>query len=197
MRRLCRGRRTAGPGVELAADAVELAEGAEHDGRIRARLPTRDARAVMDAELSDRRAREARPGDELRADHRPVGREAEPPGEVAADELERAVDVADVEVEHAADEAVPRVRVDPAHEGVHAREAVADDEVVPTRGLDEALELREVELQVGVGQEDPFAAGRGNAGPQRRSVSAVVVVMDDANPQVARGRGRGAGGRPG
>jgi hypothetical protein len=142
---------------------------------------------MTDAELHDPRPGQPCAGDELRADHGAVGGQGKPAGEVAPDELEGAVDVADVEVEHAPDEPVPRVRVGSPHQRVHPHEAVADDQVVVPRRLHEVLELGEVELEVGVGQQDPVAAGRGDPGSQRRAVSAVLVVDEHADARVAGG----------
>ena len=51
--------------------------------RVRAGLAARHARAVVHAELGDPRAGERGAGDELGADHRAVGREAQALGEVA------------------------------------------------------------------------------------------------------------------
>ena len=54
----------------------------------------------------------------------------------------------------------------------------------------------EVELQVGVGEEDPFQARRGDARAHRGAVAAVDVVHEHAHARVGRGAGLGqlAGG---
>ena len=54
-----------------------------HDGRVGARCAARDPRAVVDADSAIRRAGERGAGEELGGDHRAVGREREPLGEVA------------------------------------------------------------------------------------------------------------------
>jgi len=88
---------------------------------------------VRDPPLDVAEPRAVQAHDELGVDEEVVGLERELVADLGPHQLERAVDVADVEVEDAADEAVPRVGVHPAHERVHAREPVADDEVVAAR----------------------------------------------------------------
>src|SRR3954451_16288086 len=52
-----------GPGAgALGPGPAQLSEGAEHGRRLGAGLAAGDARAVVDAELGDRRAGERRPG---------------------------------------------------------------------------------------------------------------------------------------
>ena len=58
------------------------------------------------------------------------------------------------------------------------------------------VELGHVELQVGVGEEDPLQARRGETRADRGAVAAVDVVHEDAHTRVGRGAGLGqlAGG---
>jgi hypothetical protein len=146
---------------------------------------------VAHAQLGDARAGLVGEGDELGAHHGAVRGERQRPHELAAHELEGAVDVAQRHVEDAADEHVPRGRVERAVRRVGAVQAVAGDDVRRRRQRDEARELRQVELQVGVGQEDPLQAGGRQAGAHGRAVAAVAVVDQHAHPRVGGGAGVG------
>ena len=55
----------------------------------------------------------------------------------------------------------------------------------------EALELAHVELQVGVGEEDPLQARRREARAHRGAVAAVDVMGEDAHARVGGGAGLG------
>jgi hypothetical protein len=146
---------------------------------------------VSHAELDDASAGVEGTGHELGAHHRPLRGERQRLHQLAAHELERAVDVAQGQVEEAAHEHVPGGGIDGAVGRVGPVHPVAGDDVRRRRERREARELAEVELQVGVGQEDPFQARRGQAGPHGGAVAAVDVVCDDAHARVGGGAGRG------
>ena len=74
---------------------------------------------------------------------------------------------------------------------VGAVRAEAGDDVRRLRQRHEARELGHVELQVGVGEEDPFQMRRGDARADRGAVAAIAVVHEDAHARVGRGAGLG------
>ena len=93
------------------------------------------------------------------------------------------------DVEQATHEEVPRGRVEQPVRRVRAMRPEAGDDVRRLRQRHEACELGDVELQVGVGEEDPLQARRGDPRADRGAVAAVAVVHEHAHARVGRGAG--------
>src|SRR4051794_29179107 len=110
---------------QLAPERAALAERAGHDRRIAPARLTGDPRPVVDAHLGDLPPVAHAPCEQLRRDHRPVGRQLDPADRAGADELERAVDVHHAEPERPPGEPAPGTAGGAAGEPVLAVDAVA------------------------------------------------------------------------
>ena len=126
--------------------------------------------------------------DQLDADRAAVLLETQGAHVLAAHEPEVAVDVADRQSERESHPGRVDGADDPALKRVGAVALVALDPVhVAGHVLGEADELRGVVLAVAVRVEDPVAARLGQGRSQGASVAAVDLVLDDAQPRLARG----------
>ena len=190
------GRVLSDTGPSRRRSAISSRSAPRHHARARAALAARLPRTVVDAELGQAGVPAEQPHQQLGRDRRAVGLQLELVEQVAADELERAVDVAHRQAEHAVHEAVPERPGDDPPVWVVAVDAAADDHVMVARERDERLELGEVELQVGVGQQHPRLAGGRDARSQRGAVPAVGRMHDDADRRVGGGERGGDGERP-
>ena len=115
-------------------------------------------------------------------------RERDTREDVAAEELESAVDVTPRATEQHADEPV----VDPGDEqaapGVRSLLAKADHRVGPVARREEPREIGEVELPVAVRVEDPRLRGGEEPRADGAAVAAACAVVDDADTPLARGQ---------
>jgi hypothetical protein len=96
-------------------------------------------------------------------------------------QLERAVHVADADVEERVRQPRPREPIHDAMRRVPARGTVPDDEIVAFEGGRDAGEVGEVELPITVDQEHVVAPRRVEAASHRRTVAPVLGMTDHAH----------------
>ena len=100
---------------------------------------------------------------------------------LAAEELEGTVDVADRHVEECPYEVVPRLGDEAAMQRVLPVDAITGHDVDALDPWQEALELVEVELVVGVGEEHEVHPRGAEAAVQRLAVAEVARVADETD----------------
>ena len=127
---------------------------------------------------------------ELGVDHCAHALEIDPVEEVATKQLERAVDVAHRNVEEDSDDGIPSLGHDTPNQRVLAIHAEPGDDVDSVDPRQEALELVEVELVVGVREEDEVLGRLAEARPEGFAVSPVSFVTYETDAWIAR-RGPG------
>ena len=168
----------ADPSRERAPQAQQLSGRPDHDARAQAALAAGVAREMADVALADPRA--ARRASGRAARPRSPRRELVSSNwseQVAADELEGAVDVADAEAERPVDQPVPGRGGDPPAARVVAHAPVARDQVVVLgeRRRSRRASTRSNCRSASVSSTHGCRRG-GDARPQRRAVAAVARV---------------------
>src|SRR5438067_3704868 len=115
---------------------------------------------MIDGQLFDAIAQPACFDEELSVERRAVRTRLHPLPDVAAEQLECAVDIAGGGAEHEVDEDVPGPALDSANDAVGSVRTVPDDDVVAgVQCIEQAIELAHVELAVGRGIEDHVTFG--------------------------------------
>ncbi len=185
-------------GPQRPAQERQVPEGAQDLGEARPGVGARRARVVVDPDLRHPHAARPQLDQHLGRQEGPVGVEPQPVEHLAPEQLHGAVDVAHAQPEgHRHDGVVGLGDEDPM-ERVAALDAVADHPIHRARGIgqpvEQALHLRQVELQVAVGEADELAAGFAKARFQGAAVAAVRLVMH-AHARVGRGQRIGQLGR--
>ena len=148
---------------------------ARHVTRRHARLAGH-ARVVAHPLLDHAEVPLARLGDQLGVDEEVGALDRDLVDHLAPEQLEGAVHVAYAHAEQEPHEPVVERGGDEARGGVVAVDAEADDHVVLPQQREQVLDLRDVELAVGVGVEDLVEAHPAEAGPQRGPVAEVALV---------------------
>ena len=100
--------------------------------------------------------------------------------------LEGAVDVSNRKIEDESDEGAPSTRDCAARPGIPSRGAVAGHDIDVVGVSEQGDDLAQLELKIGIAEEDEFAACFSQPRAKRRAVAAVGRVMDAANAWVAR-----------
>jgi hypothetical protein len=169
---------------ELAIQQRELDERAQDHPGPRARLPPVAPRVVAHGHLPDAEAEALGPHQDLRVHEGADRRDRDRLEHAAVEHLEGAVDVAHGEAEEEPHAAPPAEGQRAPHEGVAPGRAVAGHDVAVGGEGEERLELGEVELEVGVAEEDEVAARGAETRAERRPVAPVRRVGDDAQTRV-------------
>jgi len=172
--------------VQRVPELRELDERLHDHAGVRAALAARAATAMADGDLLDRKARGAGAHQDLGVDEGADRVDRDRLEHRAVEDLEGAVDVAHRQVEERAHERAPDRRHRPPQPGIAARRAEACDDGVGVGVVEQPADLGELELQIGVAEEDELAARRLEPGPQRRAVAQVLGVVHRAHPRIPR-----------
>ena len=171
--------------MERRVERGELEERAGDHARMRAALPARAPPAMADRDLLDPEARRPRADQDLGVDEGADRLDRDRLEHRAVEDLEGAVDVAHRQIEEPAHEGAPDRGDHPPQPRVAPRRAIARDDLVVAGVLEQPADLGEVELEIGVAEEDELAPRRLEARAQRRAVAEILRVMDRAHPLVA------------
>src|SRR5258708_8683137 len=164
----------------------ELLQGPSDDGRPGPSGTSCLPLDVPDADLDDRVAVPAELVEQLGVDHRATALELMCTEELGAEQLERAIHIADRDAQEQAHQLLPAPGVETAHPCVLAIYAIAPHRVVLAHQRQEACELADVELPIGVHEKDQIVASGLEPRDERRAVPAVDVMCNRADAAVAR-----------
>src|SRR2546425_2290645 len=142
------------------------------------------------ADLPDADPRALERDEQLRREERAVRAHAverDAREDIAAEELEGAVDVAPASAEQDADELVVDPRDEEPAARVGALLTVSHHRVDAVAGRDESRKIAKIELPVSVGEEDRGLRRREESRTQGAAVPSARPVVDDADAAVARG----------
>jgi len=171
--------------MQRRVELRELDERAQDHPRMRPALAPRAAPAMAHGDLLDPEARGAGADQDLGVHEGTDRLDRDRLERRAMEDLERAVDVAHRQIEEPAHERAPARGDHPPQPRIPARCAVAGDDLERVGVVEELPDLRELELEIGVAEEDELAAGGLEPRAQRRPVALVLRVMHRAHAPVA------------
>ncbi len=129
---------------------------------------------MVDAHLMNGELEASRFDQNLRVDEVPRRLDLDPIEDRAAEELERAVDVANPQVEHRTHDQVVAERKEAAEGRILSVLPKADDDVVLCDVREQVLQACEIELAIRVGEEEVGMASRVEAVSERATVALVL-----------------------
>jgi hypothetical protein len=105
---------------------------------------------------------------------------------IAAKDLEGAVDIANGQVEKQSHEPTPDPGDRSPNPAITARRPVSRHDVKITRVYEESPDFGQIELEIGVTEEDEITTGLAQSRSKCRTVAAIGGVVDGSNARIAR-----------
>jgi hypothetical protein len=140
---------------------------------------------MTDGDLLDPKARRPRADEDLRIDERADRSDRNSLEHRAVEDLEGAVDVAHRQIEEHAYEPSPRRRDHAPQPRIAAGRAVPDHDLERPGMLEQMSDLGEIELEIGVAEEDELAAGGLESRAKSRAIAEILRMMHRAHPRIA------------
>src|SRR6266516_5268909 len=177
----------------LADRDEKFAKGARDDARIGSRCSPTPARQVMNADFPVAVASPFQLVEQLGIDHRSPCFEWVLMQKIGAQEFEGAIDIARVYAQNIPDEDVPAPGVEFAHPRVLAIEAIANDRVVFVDEEQQAGQVTNIELPIGVHKKRQLFRRGGEAIYQRRAIALIALMCNQPDTWLGLHNGRDDG----
>jgi hypothetical protein len=120
----------------------------------------------------------------LGIDKRPWSRQIQAPEEIPAKELERAVDVTEMDAKKDPHADIERLGEYPAMHGVAAFHPKSGDDVIVSGKWRQKLNIADIELAIGIHEHHEIAAGSLESTPECRAIATVLGVSDELHPRI-------------
>lgn len=170
--------------MKVSVELPELHEGAQNDTRVCAGLASRLSRKMGYGNLSDSEAGSSRTHEDLRIDERAQRFDRDFVEDFPTKDLECTVDISNRQIEKHTHEASPDPSDQSSNPGITPGCAVARHDFDVLRMFEEMRDFAEVELEIGVAEEDEITPSLAQAGTKGGAVTEIRCVMNADDPRI-------------
>jgi hypothetical protein len=172
--------------VEFGVELGEFDQSTSNDTRVGSGLTAGASAAMTDWNLLDREARRVRARKDFGVHEGADGRDRNRVEDLAAEDFEGTIDIANGQVEKKSHEPAPDPGNHAPYPAIAAWGPVSRHDVEIMRVYQESSDFGQVELEVGVAEEDEITTRFAQSRPECRTVAAVGGVVDGSNARIGR-----------